>query len=237
MGEAAADVLRLLLSTDELRHERRLRLVPHAQVMAAVVSEGLGCGGLGLLVVVLAVDHGREALPGVLVDVLPDVEHAAARRVDQHASLGPQVLHLRHRHPEGGEEDHVGRSHLPVARVRIVGGGQDPDTHALQAPVHLRVVDDLAGEEDPPVGELLAGLVGVLHRAVHPVAEAELPGQLQDEVARARGVVELLQALHHPAVVVLGQHRPHHRLEVEALLEVRLAHSTTGYSEGMLRRE
>ena len=34
-----------------------------------------------------------------------------------------------------------------------------------------------------PVGELVAGLVGVIHRAVHAVAEAELPGQPKSQRA------------------------------------------------------
>ena len=66
-------------------------------------------------------------------------------------------------------------------RVPILGAavvGQDADPERLDAAVHLGVVDDLAGEEDPAVRELLPRLVGVLHRAVDAVAEAELAGEL-----------------------------------------------------------
>ncbi len=188
------------------------------------MGQGLGGGGLRFLVVVLAVDDRGKALPRVGVDVLPDVQHAAAGGVHEHAALGAQELHLHHRHPEGGQDHHVLRRHLGVAPVMVGGLGQDADPQALDAAVHVGVVDDLAGEEDPAVGELLAGLVGVLHRPVDPVAEAELAGQAQPDVPCPRGVVEPLQALHHLAVVVLREDRPHHGLEVEALLEVRLAH-------------
>ena len=47
------------------------------------------------------------------------------------------------------------------------------------------IVDDLADQVEPPVGELVPRLVGVIHRPLHPVAEAELPGQPEGE--RAHG--------------------------------------------------
>jgi hypothetical protein len=188
------------------------------------MGEGLGGGGLRLFVVVLAVDDGREAVPGILVDVLPDVEHAAAGGVHQHAAPGPQELHLRHRDPEGGKQHDILRPDLRVAGGGVHLLGEDTDAQPLDAEVHIRVVDDLSGEKDPPLRELLLRLIGVFHRAVHAVAEPELPGQPEHEVAGPGRVVELLQPLHHPAVVVLGQDRPHHRLQVEALLEVGLAH-------------
>ena len=51
------------------------------------------------------------------------------------------------------------------------------DPHVAQLLVDVRIVDDLADQEEPPVGKLGAGLVGVLDRAVDAVAEPELPGQ------------------------------------------------------------
>ena len=97
---------------------RRLLAVAHAEVVAALVGEGLRGGGLGLLVVVLAVDDGGEAVARVLVHVLPDVQHAAAGGVHQHAALAAQVLHLRHRDAERGQDHHVARGRPPRSARR-----------------------------------------------------------------------------------------------------------------------
>ena len=67
---------------------------------------------------------------------------------------------------------HAGEVELAVRPVM-----QELDAHLLELPVHVRIVDDLAHQQEPPVGELVAGLVGVVDRAIHAVAEAELAGQ------------------------------------------------------------
>ena len=53
-----------------------------------------------------------------------------------------------------------------------------------QPVVDVGIVDDLAGEEDLPVGELEPRLVGVVDGAVDAVAEPELAGQVHGEPAR-----------------------------------------------------
>ncbi len=207
---------------NEVADELRLRAILHAQVAPAGVRERLRGRGLRLLVVVLAVDHGREAVPRVAVHVLPDVQHAAAGRVHEHATLRAQVRELRDGHPEGGQDHDVSRLDLGVAQLGAAVVGQDADPERGDPAVHLRVVDDLAGEEDPPLGEPLARLVGVLDRAVDAVAEAELARELDPDLAGASDVAELLQPLDDLRVVARRELRAHDALEVEALLEIRL---------------
>src|SRR5688500_16694422 len=226
MADRAADLVGADEAADERAHHRRFLAVAHAEVVAAVVGEGLGRGGLGLLVVVLAVDDRGVPFARVLVDVLPDVQHASASRVHEHAPLPAQVLHLRDGDAEGGQDDDVPGRDRRVAGGRLGRLREQADAHALEPAVHVRVVDDLAGEEDPAVGELLPRLVGVLDRALHPVAEAELAGQLQGHLARPRAIAELAQAVDHRAVVVVREDGPDGRLEAESLLEVRLAHTS-----------
>ena len=60
MGEAVADGGGVDLAADERADQLRLVLVAHAEILAALVRERLRRGGLGLLVVVLAMDDGRE---------------------------------------------------------------------------------------------------------------------------------------------------------------------------------
>ena len=221
-GEALDERLGADRAADEAAHELGLGAVLDAQELPARVGERLRRGRLGLLVVVLAVDHRGEAVARVAVHVLPDVEHAAAGGVDEHAALCAQVLHLGHRDAER-RQDHDVR--LLDAGVALFGGVfvvGDPDPERLDPPVDLRVVDDLAREEDAAVRELLARFVGVLDRAVDAVAEAELAGELDPDLAGPRRVAQLLEPLHDLRVIALGEHRAHDGLEVEALLEVGL---------------
>ena len=97
----------------------------------------------------------------------------------------------------------------------------------MDAPVDVGVVDDLPGEEDAPVRELLARLVGILHCAIYSVAEAELTRQLEAHVASAGGIVQLLDTVNDLAVVALFEQRRDRLAELEAALEVRLAHQSS----------
>jgi hypothetical protein len=190
---------------DEVAHDLGLGTVLHDQELAAGVRERLRRRRLRLLVVVLAVDHRGVAVARVADHVLPDVEHAAAGGVDEHAAFLAQVLELAHRHPEGRQDHDVGLVDGRVALVRLLLVLQDHDPERFDASVDLGVVDDLAREEDAPVRELLARLVRVLDGAVDPVAEAELAGQLHLHVARLGGVAETLQAVDDLRVVALRQ--------------------------------
>ena len=67
------------------------RAVQHDEVPAARLLAGLRGRRLRLLVVDLAVDDRREAVAGVLADVLPDVQHRPAGRVHQRAPLALQL--------------------------------------------------------------------------------------------------------------------------------------------------
>ncbi len=73
-------------SADVIAGGRRLDLVEHHEVVPAGHLHGLGGRGLRLFVPVFSVDDRRVALPGVTRDVLPDVEHRTAGRVDQCAA-------------------------------------------------------------------------------------------------------------------------------------------------------
>ena len=128
-------------------------------------------------------------------DVKPSRAYASTRF--QTFSTDPQVVstitqpalaqrrEVVDRHAEGREDHHVLGATTRVVEpvVRSATGGTMPIS--LQLRVHVRVVDDLARQDRSPVGELAARLVRVLHRALHAVAEAELPRQPDGDVARA----------------------------------------------------
>ena len=103
--------------------------------------------------IMLPVDDDGEAVSCTPMHHLPDVEHAAARRVDEHAPLEAQVIHLRGRHAERRKDDDVAALHVDVAAVRIPRVRQDADAHLLQPVVHVRVMDDFSGQEDAAIGE------------------------------------------------------------------------------------
>src|SRR5438552_68301 len=73
-------------SLDVLADLPRLCHVPDHQVLPARILGHLARGRLGLLVVGLAVDHVREAVPRVGIDALPHAQHRAANGVD-HAAV------------------------------------------------------------------------------------------------------------------------------------------------------
>ena len=137
-----------------------------------------------LLVVRLAVDDRRIAVARVLADVLPDVEHRAAGRVHEGAAPALQTLESLHRHAERGNDADI-RGIEAVDRVAEVV----EETHAgrTQPAVDVRVVNDLAGQEDAPVREPMPCLIRVVDGAVDAVAEAELARQTHGQTTGLRG--------------------------------------------------
>ncbi len=189
------------LPLDVVADEARLRHVAHHQVRAARETRHLRGGGPRLLVVVLAVDERREPVARVALHAFPDVEHGAAGGVHDDAAERPQRLEIVHGDPEGGKDDHV----LPRDPREIEArraGGQDLDPHVAELPVHVRIVDDLAHEDDPPARELAPGLIGVLHRPLDPVAEAELLGQPDGHPPGLERIVVRPKEIHEAAGVV-----------------------------------
>ena len=150
----------------------------------------------------LAVDDRREAVLRVSLDVLPDVEHRSARRVDHDAAHPAEAVHVGGRDAEGRQHDHVLR-----AKRRAVGIGIAEKLNALgaEAVVDVRVVDDLAGEKHAAVRKPLARLVGVIDRAVDAVAEPELTREMNREASGPVLEVVRLDLLDEIAVIVLVQ--------------------------------
>src|SRR3989442_1539234 len=211
-------------SLDVVAHLPRLGHVPDHEVLPARVLGHLARSRLGLLMVGLAVDHGREAVPRVGIDPLPDVQHRAAGRVHEDAADRAQPLEVLHRYPERGEDHHVLRGHGPEVELPFGPAQQNLHAHRGELGVHVGVVDDLANEEHALRGKLGAGLVRVLDRAVDPVAEAEFAGELEREVAHHELVPRAANGIDHATVVVGGERALDRALQPEALAEVGLLH-------------
>ena len=166
---------------DVVARVRSLGAVEHHEVVAAAALAGLGRRGLGLLVPVLAVDHRGEALLGVALDVLPDVQHRAAGRVHQRAAACHERFEQLEGDAERRQDDDV------VARDRIdrfarVGQEADALARSWSLTCGLWMISPVrkirrSGKRDPR-------LVGVVHRAVHAVAEAELAREVDREPPR-----------------------------------------------------
>src|SRR5438128_812828 len=211
-------------SLDVLADLPRLCHVPDHQVLPARILGHLARGRLGLLVVGLAVDHGREAVPRVGIDALPHVQHRAAGRVHEDTADRTQPLEVLHLYAERREDHHVVRGHGPEVEVALGPAQQNLHAHAGELGVHVGVVNDLPDEKDALGRELGAGLVRVLDRAVDSVAEAELPGQLEREVAHHELVARAANGVDHSAVVVRGERALDRALQPEAFAEVGLLH-------------
>ena len=182
--------------------------------MARSVGGGLGGGGLGFLVLGLAVDDAGHALARILPHPLPDAHHVPAGRVHQFASLGHQLLLGLHLRPEGRDDDHVPGLQSRQFRVRRLGGN-DLNAHVANLVVDLRVVDDFPQQinrfgrrKDP------AGGVGQVDGALDPVAKAEFLGQLDGQQAvGGKDVALFANAVDQVAPVMrehLGLHGLHH---------------------------
>ena len=134
-------------------------------------------------------------------------------------SVQPQfgkVGHLLHGDAEGRQDDDVVGTELAVA---LGGIAEEPDAARAEPVVDVRVVDDLAGEEDVASGEPRHRLVGVVDGAVDAVAEAEFPGQVDGEPSLFVPVVAGADFVDEGAVVRGGQLTRDGLFHVEALAE------------------
>ena len=104
----------------------------------------------------------------------------------------------------------------------MIARRENDDVHAPQLLVDVRIVDDLADEEDAPIRELPPRLVRVLHRTLDAVAEAELARDAHGYVADSEDPVTLAQHVDDPAGVVRGEVSLHLGAQAEALAEIRL---------------
>ena len=127
----------------------------------------------------LSVNDRREPVFSVALDVLPHVQHRAARRVDEHTAGSFEALHFRRGHAERGQHDDVARAEV----VLRAGVAQKPDAEVPQPVVHVRVVNDFAGEKNPAIGKPLARLIRIIDGAIDAITEAELACEMQGEPA------------------------------------------------------
>ena len=81
-----------------------------------------------------------------------------------------------------------------------------------------------AHQVDPLVGELVAGLVGVVDGAVHAVAEAEMLREADGDVAETVGVGARPDPFHDGGMVLRLDDGPDLGLESEPLAEIGLLH-------------
>jgi len=176
-------------------------------------------------VVVLSVDDGGVAIPGIALDSLPDVQHRAAGGIHQHASHGAETLEISDRHPKGRHDHHIVRRHRPEIELAVGAMGQQRDPHMPELLVDMGVVDDLTDQEEPPIRKLGSGLVRVLDRAIHSVAEAKLPRQPEGQSTCLEAVLVGPHRLDHRTVVIGVQPARDLVLEAKALPEVGVLHA------------
>src|SRR5688572_17635296 len=79
---------------DEVTDELCFGHVADDEVLPTGIALDLRGRGARFLVVMLAVNEGGESVARIALDALPDVEHGAAGRVDDHATQRPQGLEV-----------------------------------------------------------------------------------------------------------------------------------------------
>ena len=196
--------------------------VAHAQVLATGVGQRLRGGGARFLVIVLAVNDHGVAIAGVEVHFLPDVEHAAAGGVDQHASLALEVIELGHADPKRRQDHDVSRPDLGKTGLGVERVFENLDAQIANALVDVGVVDDLARQKHAPIRKPLPRLVGVVDGAIHAVTKAEFPGQADAQSTRGRVEAQGLETIDRPALIGPLQHRQDLGFQAQAFLEISL---------------
>ena len=96
---------------------------------------------------------------------------------------------------------------------------QEPNTRRAQLPVHVGIVNDLAGQVHGPVRVLQPGLVGVVNGAVDPVAKSELTREPNGQSSRAMRVAGGLDLLDSGTVIIIGQSAGDRVLKIEPFAE------------------
>ena len=92
---------------------------------------------------VLAVDHRRHALGDLLVHDVPDLGDPGTRRVDRRHAHVVEVLHLRERCAERGEDDDAAGRDVVEALAAVRGLVDELDAGVREHVVHARVVQQL----------------------------------------------------------------------------------------------
>src|SRR4051794_7846207 len=174
--------------------------------------------------VVLAVNDRGIAIAGVTLDPLPDIEHRPTGGIHQHTSDRTEPLEVANGDAEGRHDDDIVRCYSAKVEESIFLLAQQGDAHFPQLLVHMRVVDDLSHQEQPPVGKLGSGLVGILDCSINAVTKTELPSEPERQAANLQPVIAALEGFDHRAVVVRGESTGDLALEPETLAEIRLVH-------------
>ena len=151
------------------------------------------------------------------------MQHRPAGRVHEHATDAAQLFEVLQLDTERRDDHHVVLFHGREVERPVVVREQEVDPALAKLLVHVRVVDDLADQEDLPVGELGSGLVGVVDGPVDAVAEAEAAGHAERESSEGQPIIGRLDRLHDLAAVGTGQERLHLGLETEPASEVVVA--------------
>jgi hypothetical protein len=164
----------------------------------------------------LAVDDRCEPVRGVAAHVLPDVEDGTAGRIHQRAALAIQLLEQFDGDPKAGR---ITTSFGVSASIDSPGSVRESDALRAQLGVHMRVVDDFAGEPRSAGRETACAPGRRSRRAIDAVTEPELTREMHGEATRLKLIVVVLDRGNQFAVVAVGERPCDFVFEVEPLYE------------------
>ena len=152
-----------------------------------------------------------EPISRVALNSLPDVEHRSTRRVNQHASDLTKDFEVPDRHTERRQDHYILGLHpteidVPASRFPLRASPfprhEERDTHRPEFRVHVRVMDDLTGQINGTIRELLSGLVGVVDCPFDPITEPKLLGQTDGYIPGRKCVFPGLEQIDKVARIV-----------------------------------
>jgi hypothetical protein len=157
------------------------------------------------------VNDARHRILRILPYPLPDAHHVPASRIHKQTPLRLQFPPRGHLRPERRDNHQVLR--LQLIDLLVLGLARDRhDPHPANLVIDLRVVNDLAQQENSPVRIRPPRGVGQVYRPLHPVTKTELLRQLDGHVPRRQNMPVRANPLDQLAAVVrqhLGLHRRH----------------------------
>src|SRR6476620_5150552 len=112
------------------------------EIAALRIFHDLARRGLGLFVIVLAVDEGGITVPGVALDPLPHVEHRSTGGVDQHAANAAKPLEVANGDAECRHDYYVIRADLGEVELTLRFLGEEGNAHCPKFLVDMGIVND-----------------------------------------------------------------------------------------------
>src|ERR1700722_3789624 len=146
--------------------------------------------------IMLAVNDHCKSILSTTMNFFPNVQNAAASRVDEDALFSSQMIHLADRHTKGRENQDISGLDLRKTCQCVRRLAENHNAFRPEPRINIRVMNNFAAQEDSMIRKLLPCLICVRDRSVDAVTKAKLAGKFHTDVTRVGVVSKLFEPLH-----------------------------------------